>query len=238
MVWGGLGLLASTTGFAVKTVGIFGSAALDTAEGIWNLAIHVPIINEAVNILDTIGIDLTTIFQDTTIVRSSRTGGDTPVPSTSLKNISVYNNGERYIIVKDKLVEYLSRTLYNDVKQILDANPDEFQGDKVLANGGTSIGGAIYNRVDTQLIDGFNRYFNFPEWSVDYIYGEDIDRLVGAVVSESTGTTILSNTGNRTSQVFMLTRKSARPSMFVLDEAVKDPNAYRGQDPNPRGIVF
>lgn len=235
---GGLGLLASTTGFAVKTVGIFGSAALDTAEGIWNLAIHVPIINEAVNILDTIGIDLTTIFQDTTIVRSSRTGGDTPVPSTSLKNISVYNNGERYIIVKDKLVEYLSRTLYNDVKQILDANPDEFQGDEVLANGGTSIGGAIYNRVDTQLIDGFNRYFNFPEWSVDYIYGEDIDRLVGAVVSESTGTTILSNTGNRTSQVFMLTRKSARPSMFVLDEAVKDPNAYRGQDPNPRGIVF
>lgn len=108
----------------------------------------------------------------------------------------------------------------------------------MLANGGTSIGGAIYNRVDTQLIDGFNRYFNFPEWSVDYIYGEDIDRLVGAVVSESTGTTILSNTGNRTSQVFMLTRKSARPSMFVLDEAVKDPNAYRGQDPNPRGIVF
>jgi hypothetical protein len=234
---GGIGLAASGIGLAAKTIGIFGSAALDTAEGIWNLAIHVPIINEAVNILDSIGLDLTTIFQDTTIVRSSRTGGETPVPSTALKNISVYNNGERYIVFKDRLAEYLSRIIYNDVKEIISANPDEYEGDEVLANGGTSVGGAVYNRVDTQLVDGFNRYFKSPEWSVDYIYGEDLDKLVGGITSE-TGEPLLSNAGSKTSEVFLLTRKAPRPSMFVLDEAVKDPNAYRGQDPNPRGIIF
>jgi hypothetical protein len=235
---GGIGLAASTAGIAAKTIGIFGSAALDSVEGIWNVAIHIPIINEAVGILDTLGIDLTTIFQDTTIVRGSRTGGATPVPTTSLKNISVYNSGQRYIVIKDKLAEVLSRNLYDSIKEVVQKDPDLYEGDEVLANGGLSIGGNIYNRVDSGLIDGFNRYFNFPEWAVDYIYGEDIDRLVGTVISETTGSSILTGNGSRTSQVFMLTRKAAKPSMFVLDEAVKDSEAYRGQDPNPRGIVF
>ncbi len=231
--FGGAGLVTSAVGFSAKTIGVFGSAVLDSVEGIWNVAIHLPIVNTAVDVLDSVGLDLTTLFQDTFILR----GGQEGFPNINLLRTSVYNTGERYVLIKDELSKQLSRNITDDIRNLIASAPEDYEGDELLASGSFETGGRIFNRVDTQLVSALNRYFSSPDWTVDHIYGEDIDRLVGFVQSRP-GESLFTNAGSKTDQVYLVTRRSARPSAFVLDEAIKDKDAYRSKDPTPRGIIF
>jgi hypothetical protein len=83
------GLAISTVATSVKTIGILGSGILDSAEGIWNVAINLPVISFAVDTLNSLGFDLVDIFQDSYIQR-----GDSPVIINLLRT-AVYSQGER-----------------------------------------------------------------------------------------------------------------------------------------------
>lgn len=223
------GIGISTLAVSVKTIGLLGSGILDSAEGIWNVAINLPIINFAVETLDTLGINLSTIFQDTTIVR-----GDKP-PILNLLRTSAYSEGERYILIKDKLTQVMVDDLYGKLSDLIASDPNKFEGDEILRdNNITSASGTLYSKIDSQLIAGLNRYFADNDWTNARLYGENLDRLMGSI-DISKGSDGF-NIGSKSTDVYILTRKGTKPSAFVLDEAVKDPNSYKTPDPDPKGI--
>lgn len=223
------GIAISTVAVSVKTIGLLGSGILDSAEGIWNVAINLPIINFAVETLDALGIDLAGIFQDTTIVR-----GDNP-PIMNLLRTSVYSEGERYVLIKDKLTQVMVEDLYLKISQLISSDIDKFDGDEILRDSSvSSSSGILYSKIDSQLVGGLNRYFSGGEWSNTRLYGENLDRLMGSIESPKDNGPF--NIGAKSTDVYILTRKGTKPSAFVLDEAVKDPNSYKAPDPDPKGI--
>lgn len=229
------GVLVSTTGVALKTIGIFGSAVLDSAEGIWNVAINLPLVNFAVDTLESLGINLKTIFQDTKIVRGSKSN-----PKLNLERVSAFTEGERYILLKDQLTTLAMNDIYSEISRLISESPEKFEGDEILLNGGpnnTKKNSKLQSRVDTQLVGAIYRYFIEPEWSTARLYGESLDRIIGSFAPEFKQP-LITNAGSSTSDVYIIQRKGTKPSAFVLDEAIKNPDSYKVPDPDPKGIIF
>lgn len=225
----GLGISTVTT--SIKTVGILGSGILDSAEGIWNVAIHLPVISFAVETLDTLGIGLAEIFQDSYIQR-----GDSPVIMNLLRT-AAYSQGARYILIKDKLTEIMAKDIFDSLTNLINEDTQGiYEGDEILKDASLSrASGKLYSRIDTQLVSSLNRYFSDNEWSVTRLYGESLDRLIGSIDKQSFESF---NIGSQTSDVYIVTKRGPKPSAFVLDEAVKDVNSYKTPSPDPKGIQF
>lgn len=232
---GGAGLVLSTTALGVKTLGLIGSATLDSAEGIWNIAINMPVISFAVDMLGSVGIDLTTIFQDTYISRGD--GSDPSGNITNLLRISAYSQGYRYILIKDKLVEIITKELYNGIKELVENN-DQFDGAEILRDFDAVSGGKIKSKVDSQVVGAINRFFQVDTWSAERVMGENLDRLIQAIDMAQVSGGDFTNIGSQTTDVYTITKRGPKPSGFVLDEAVRNVEAFKQADPEPKGIVF
>jgi hypothetical protein len=225
----GLGISTVTT--SVKTVGILGSGILDSAEGIWNVAIHLPVISFAVETLDSLGIGLAEIFQDSYIQR-----GDSPVIMNLLRT-AAYSQGARYVLIKDKLTEIMARDIFESLTNLINQDTQGiYEGDEILKDASLSrASGKLYSRIDTQLVSHLNKYFSDSDWSTTRLYGESLDRLIGSIDKQSFESF---NIGSQTSDVYIVTKRGPKPSAFVLDEAVKDVGSYKTPSPDPKGIQF
>lgn len=229
------GVAIGTVAVAFKTIGLLGSGILDSAEGIWNIAINLPLISTAVDILDSLGINLKTIFQDTLIIRGGKSN-----PKLNLERVSAYTEGERYILLKDDLTRIAVADIYEQVSRLVAEEPGKYEDDEILKNGGPDNqkkNSKLFSRVDTQLVGAIYRYFIQPEWSNARLYGEDLDRLIGSFSPEFRRPSV-TNAGSSNSDVYIIQRRAPKPSAFVLDEAIKNPEAYKVPDPDPKGIIF
>lgn len=224
---GGLALTGAGV-MALGLTGAVGSAALDTIEGIYTIASELPVVSQALNLLEGLGIDLTTLFKDSDVSRGSKMS-----PTPSLKGISVYSKGERYIVNISKIVELIEDEITSRIKAMVSNNPTKYELPDVISNksGALAMGNMkdkILSYLTYKLESGFTSEENVTtpiRWEVTRVRGANINKLIqipsypGEFEDLSNATTI-----------YMVTRINTSPSQFVIDEAIKNPDDYKNED--------